>query len=163
MTRDRARIEALGLCASLAGVAAFAGANGVLTTRAQPWFGELDKPARTPPGKAFAPAWAVAAAAHAVSGWLVWRSDARRAEFDVPALGSYGVQMALHTAWPLLFFGFRRPALALIEICVLWLAVSLTIHEFARQHRFAAALLVPYLAWVTYTALINANIWWRNR
>ncbi len=153
----------MGLGASLAGIAAFAGANGVLANRAHPWFHELDKPARTPAEGAFVPLWALAAATHAVAGWLVWRGDARRAEFDVPAIGSYGVQMALHTAWPLLFFGLRRPAIALIEICVLWLAVSLTIHEFARRHRFAAALLVPYLAWVTYAALINAHIWWRNR
>ena len=63
----------------------------------------------------------------------------------------------------MLFFGIRRPALALVDICVLWLAIVLTIREFGRKHRFAAALLVPYLAWVTYAAALNAGVWWRNR
>ena len=46
---------------------------------------------------------------------------------------------------------------------MLWLAVALTIREFARRHRFAAALLLPYLAWVSYVAVVNLDVWRRNR
>ncbi|HEX7225158.1 MAG TPA: tryptophan-rich sensory protein, partial [Candidatus Limnocylindria bacterium] len=34
---------------------------------------------------------------------------------------------------------------------------------FARRRAAAAALLVPYLAWVTFAAALNLAIWRRNR
>jgi tryptophan-rich sensory protein len=127
------------------------------------WYRTLDKPGFTPPDAVFGPAWALLYANQAVAAWLVWRGDARQATYDVPALSSYGVQLGLNLAWPFLFFGLRRPGLALVEICVLWLAIAVTIRDFARRHRFAATLLLPYLAWVSYAGLLNASIWWRNR
>jgi translocator protein len=163
MGGDRARIEALGLAGSLATVGAVAGAGGVVTTRGLGWYRSLDKPRLTPPDAVFGPMWALLYAAQAVSAWLVWRGDSEHGEYDVPAMSAYWLQLGLNFAWTMLFFGLRRPALALLDICVLWLAIALTIREFARKHRFAAAMLVPYLLWVTYAALLNAGVWWRNR
>lgn len=163
MTEDRHTIEALGLAASLAGVGVVAGVGGAVTSRGLPWYRQLVRPRYAAPDAVFGPAWAVLYAGQAVAAWLVWRGDARRAEYDVPAMTSYGVQLGLNLVWTLLFFGLRRPAVALAEICVLWLAIAVTIREFARKHRFAAALLLPYLAWVTYAAALNAGLWWRNR
>jgi tryptophan-rich sensory protein len=160
---DRRTIEALGLAGSLAGVGLAAGIGGVVTSRGLPWYRRLEKPPYAPPDWGFGPTRALLYATQAVSAWLVWRGDARRAEYDVPAMISYGAQMALNLTWVLLFFGLRKPALALAEICVLWVAIVVTIREFARKHRFAAALLVPYLAWVTYAAVLNAGYWRRNR
>ena len=103
------------------------------------------------------------AASQAVGAWLLWRAEDRRDALDVPALSSYAVQLWLSLAWMLLFFGLRRPALAMIEICVLWLAIALTIAEFGQRHRLAALLVLPSLAAVSYVAVLNAAIWRRNR
>jgi benzodiazapine receptor len=140
-----------------------AGVGAAVTNQGLPWYRGLRRPGYAPPGQVFGPAWAVFYASQAVAAWLVWRGDARRAEYDVPAMTSYGVQLALNLAWTVLFFGLRRPGLALLEICVLWLAVAVTVREFARKHRFAAALLLPYLLWVTYAATLNAGLWRLNR
>jgi tryptophan-rich sensory protein len=94
---------------------------------------------------------------------LVWRDDDDRDAIDVPALSSYAAQLWLSIAWLLLFFGLRRPALAMVEVCVLWIAVALTVTEFGRRHRFAALLVVPSLGAVTYLAVLNTVIWRRNR
>lgn len=91
------------------------------------------------------------------------RGDALRGSYDVPAFTAASTQLGLSLAWLLLFFGLRRPGLALVEVCAFWLAVAVTVREFARRHRFAASLLLPYLGWVTYAAAVNANVWWRNR
>lgn len=163
MSANRARVDALGLAASLATVGAVAGAGGWVTSRRLDWYRRLDKPPLTPPDAVFGPVWGVLYACQAIAAWLVWRGDASRAEYDVPALTSWWVQLGLNLVWTLLFFGLRRPAIALVDICALWLAIVLMIREFARKHRFAAALLVPYLVWVTYAAALNAGIWWRNR
>jgi benzodiazapine receptor len=115
------------------------------------------------PGPAFHALWSLAYASQSVGAWLVWRSDASRGAYDVPAFAAYGSQLGLGVAWALLFFGLRRPALALIDVCVLWLAIAITITEFARRHRYAAMLLFPYLGWATYAAVINSAAWWASR
>ena len=103
------------------------------------------------------------AASQAIGAWLLWRAEDNRDAVDVPALSSYAVQLWLSLAWMLLFFGLRRPALALIEICVLWVAIAITIAEFGQRHRIAAVLVLPSLAAVTYVWLLNASVWRRNR
>src|SRR5579875_1357095 len=155
--------RAAALVGSFGAVGGVAGIGGIVTSRSLRWYSRLERPSWTPPDAAFAPVWSVMYAAQAVSAWLVWRADDDRDSVDVPAMVSYSTQLALNFAWTLLFFGLRRPGLALVDIAVLWLAIVVPVREFGRRHRFAAALLLPYLAWVAYAAALNAAIWWRNR
>ena len=75
----------------------------------------------------------------------------------------YFGQLALNATWSFLFFGLHSPGAALVEIVALWLAILATIVTFARRDRLAAALLVPYLVWVSFAAFLNAAIWSLNR
>jgi tryptophan-rich sensory protein len=75
----------------------------------------------------------------------------------------WAIQLALNAAWTGLFFGVHRPGLAFAEIVVLALAVAVTIGLFARVSLPAALLLVPYLAWVCFAAVLNGVIWSLNR
>jgi translocator protein len=109
------------------------------------------------------PLWAGALGSQLAAGWLVVSGDAHDGEYDVPAFAAFSTQMMLSLAWLLLFFRFRRPALALVDISVLWVATALTVREFARKHRVAAALVLPYLLWVSYAALVNGRVWWHAR
>jgi tryptophan-rich sensory protein len=155
--------DALGLAGALTGVTGVAAISGAVISRRLSWYDTLEKPALTPPRLVLGPAWTVLYANQAVAAWLVWRGDAQRAQFDVPAIFSYAVQLALNLGWTLLFFGLKKPAWALFDLCVLWLAIAVTIREFARQHRVAAAMLLPYLAFITYAVGLNTAIWLRNR
>ena len=96
----------------------------------------------------------------AVAGWRVWRS----APLDVTrrALAVFAVQLALNLAWSFVFFGFQSIGLALVEIVVLWLAIAANTILFWRLDRWAGALLVPYLVWVAYAAVLNAALWLLN-
>lgn len=148
------------LVTSLAAVSAAAGIGGAGTAAGvRTWYPSLDRPSWRPPDDAFGPVWTVLYAANAVSAWLVWRANPRQAR---SALTLYGAQLALNAAWPLLFFGLKRPGLALIEIAMLWVAIAATIAAFARRHRVAALLLVPYLGWVTFALALNRALWRRN-
>jgi len=60
------------------------------------------------------------------------------------------------------FLRNARPGLALIEIIFLWAAVLACIILFWRISIFSAALLLPYLAWITYATYLNAEIWRLN-
>jgi tryptophan-rich sensory protein len=115
------------------------------------------------PGPGFHATWSVAVATQLVGAWLAWRADAERGEYDIPAFLAYAGQATMGIAWALLFFGLRRPALALVAVCTLWVAVAVSIIEFARRHRYVALLLFPYAVWVGYAALVNAAAWWTDR
>jgi translocator protein len=157
------RARAAALAGSLGAVTGVAGVGTILTGHSRRWYSRLDRPAWSAPESVLGPVWSLLLASQAVSAWLVWRADDDRDSVDVPALASYSTQLALNLAWSLLFFGLRRPGLALVDICVLWLAVLVTVREFGRRHRFAAALLLPYLGWIGYAAALNTAIWLRNR
>ena len=115
------------------------------------------------PGRAFHALWSAAYASQSVGAWLVWRAEASRGEYDVPGFAFYAAQLGLGVAWALMFFGLRRPALSMATASMLWLAVALTVTEFARRHRFAAMLLFPYLAWATYAAVVSWASWHTRR
>jgi tryptophan-rich sensory protein len=156
-------VRALGLTGSLGGITTTAGTGAVLIHAARPWYDALDKPRWASPTIAFAPAWSLVAASQAIGAWLAWRADDDRDALDVPAVSSYAVQLWLSLAWLLLFFGLRKPGIALLEAAVLWVALSMTVTEFARRHRIAAALMLPSLFAVSYLGALNFEIWRRNR
>jgi tryptophan-rich sensory protein len=148
---------------SLAGwlVASFVPAAIGAPFTAQSWYRGLQKPDWSPPGSVFGPVWTVLYSLMGVSAWLVatgGRDDGRRA-----ALAAFGSQLALNAAWTPIFFGLRRPGLALIEIGAMWVAIAVTTVLFLRQRVLAGLLLLPYLAWVSFATLLNAAIWRRNR
>ncbi len=119
------------------------------------WYDTLDKPSFNPPSWVFGPVWTTLYLLMAVAAWLVWRSDDRRRR---PALALFAGQLVLNAVWSPLFFGARLPGWALAEIVVLWLAVAATTAWFWSIDRRAGALLVPYLAWVSFAAVLNAEI-----
>jgi tryptophan-rich sensory protein len=139
-----------------------AGAVGGLATAAglRDWYPALDKPSWNPPGWVFGPVWSVLYVLIGVAAWLVWRE---RADAAVGvALGVWALQLVLNSVWPWLFFGLHLPGWAFAEILVLWAAIAATIVLFRDASPAAAWLLVPYLAWVSFAALLNGAIWRLN-
>ena len=51
---------------------------------------------------------------------------------------------------------------ACVEIVILWLAILATAVTFFRHSQLAAALLLPYLAWVSFATILNFTIWSLN-
>ena len=131
--------------------------GGLATAAAIPgWYATLAKPSWTPPDWVFGPAWTTLYILMAVAAWLVWR---RRRLVEVRgALVAWWAQLALNLLWTMLFFGLRQPLWGLIEIVALWIAIAITIALFYRVRPLAAALLVPYIAWVSYAISLNAGI-----
>lgn len=147
----------LGLAAFGVAVAAAAliGGLGVAGTSAE--YRALEQPSWAPPSWLFGPVWTVLYILIAISGWLVWR----RTGWST-ALTVFAVQLLLNAAWTPIFFGFGQYGLALVDIVVLWFVLGATIALFWRVSRPAAALLLPYWAWVTFATALNAAIWSLN-
>lgn len=140
------------------GVSALGGA--ITAGPVKSWYPGLVKPAITPPDIAFPIVWTILFALMAIAAWLVWRAAGWRAARGAFAL--FAIQLALNLGWSALFFGRQQIGWALAEIVLLWLAIAATAVAFHRHHRWAAWLLLPYLAWVGYATLLNALIWRAN-
>lgn len=146
----------LGFLALTAGAAALG--SWATFSGLRDWYASLRKPSWTPPSWLFGPVWTVLYALMAVAAWRVWRRLDAEPKARKEALACWGFQLALNAAWSWLFFGFRQPTLAFFELLSLWLVILATLVSFARIDRPAAALLVPYLAWVTFAGALNGAI-----
>ena len=141
----------------LALVFTVAGVGGWLTSMGMPgWYMGLEKPSWNPPSWLFGPVWTALYIGMAVAAWLVWREAGLDGAGN--ALVLFFVQLGLNLAWSGIFFGLRAPGWALVEIFTLWVAVLFTTLLFFRHSTWAGVLMVPYLLWVGFAAVLNAAI-----
>ena len=124
------------------------------------WYPKLEKPDFNPPGWVFGPVWSLLYLLMGIADYIVSRQGETEAVTNARTI--YRVQLVLNSAWSVLFFGLRSPLAALVEIVFLWVAIVATILAFARVSKVAALLLVPYLLWTTFAAVLNTAIWRKN-
>ncbi|MCC5812290.1 MAG: tryptophan-rich sensory protein [Ectothiorhodospiraceae bacterium] len=124
------------------------------------WYASLQKPPWTPPNWVFAPAWTLLYGLMAVAAWLVWRR--RRQHGARAALVAFLVQLLFNAAWSWLFFGMNAVGVAMLDILLLILAITMTMGLFFHVSRTAGWLMLPYLLWVLYASSLNAAIWVMN-
>lgn len=154
------RAQAAGLLGWLALTFAAAGLGGLASAQAGAFYAALARPAWSPPGWLFGPVWGVLYLLMGVAAWLVWRRHGLRGA--APALGLYVAQLAANALWTWLFFAWRQGAWAFIEILALWLLIAATVAAFWRRQPLAGALLLPYLAWVSFAADLTWAVWRLN-
>ncbi|TFW11415.1 tryptophan-rich sensory protein [Massilia arenosa] len=139
---------------------AAAGLGAWASVHAAEFYAQLNKPEWAPPAGVFGPVWTLLYALMAWAVWLVWRirgwSTAPR------TLALYLGQLAANALWSWLFFGWHLGAAAFIEVLVLWLLIAATIVAFHKVQRFAAWLLAPYLAWVSFATALTFAVWRAN-
>jgi tryptophan-rich sensory protein len=124
------------------------------------WYAGLVKPSFNPPNWIFGPVWSVLYIAMAYAFYRVVvsaESPVRRAAFI-----AFLVQVVLNGGWSFAFFGAHSPGLGLLVVAALWCAVLATLLLFWRIDRMAGWLFVPYLAWVSFAALLNAAVFRLN-
>ncbi|HEY0917105.1 MAG TPA: TspO/MBR family protein [Solimonas sp.] len=154
------RHQFLGLVAwlLLAGLAAAVGA--VASADAARFYTQLQQPSWAPPAAVFGPVWSLLYLLMGIAAWLVWRGGPRSGRQQ--ALGLFSAQLAVNALWSWLFFAWHRGALALADVLLLWILLAATLVAFWRLRPLAGLLLLPYLAWVSFAALLNAVVWHLN-
>jgi translocator protein len=142
------------LVVALAATATVTAVGGVIVAFArEPWYDNLRQPSWAPPGWVSVP---LAIAVHllvGVAGWRIWvRAPGSN------ALTLWVVQLGLGLGWTVLFFGLWVPRWALAEAALLAVVVAATVATAWPRSRVAAALLIPYLAWIAGLMTLNAAI-----
>jgi tryptophan-rich sensory protein len=130
---------------------------GAWLTELSSWYYALRKPAWQPPDWLFGPAWSVILALASLSAFLGWHSpEGSESRTLIAAL--FAANGVLNILWSPLFFKLRRPDWALIEVPFLWLSILVPIIVLAPISTIASLLLAPYLAWVSFAAVLNLTI-----
>jgi tryptophan-rich sensory protein len=160
MNRMSKLTDILGLAGWLAASFVTGAAGSIASVNAPSFYGQLVQPAWAPPAWLFGPVWSVLFVLMGVSAWLVWRKHGFRGAGV--ALGLFVAQLLANALWSWLFFAWQQGVMAFIEIIVLWVLIAATLRAFWRLHRVAALLLVPYLAWVSFAAVLNLALWRLN-
>jgi tryptophan-rich sensory protein len=145
---------------------AFAAALGVaivggLMSDIGPWYDSLIKPDWQPPNSLFAPVWTLIYALTAAAGALAWWNSPDR-DSKLNVLIWFSFNALFNVLWSLLFFRMHRPDWALTEIALLWVSIVVLIYVCFSRSKLAVLLLLPYLAWVTFAAFLNAEIYRLN-
>jgi len=132
------------------------------TTGPDSWYSSINKPSFNPPGWLFGPVWTFLFILMGISLFLILKQG-----FSNPAAKTalliFAAQFILNILWSALFFGMQSPLAAFIEIVILWIFILWTIIAFYPISRPAAYLLIPYILWVSFAAILNFSIYMLNK
>lgn len=124
------------------------------------WYAGLVKPWFSPPAWIFAPVWTILYAMMGGAIYLVIRNGVNSK--NLKGFYLFGAQLSLNILWSLIFFGLKNPFASFIEILFLEASIILTAVEFYKVDKTAAYLLVPYILWVAFAAVLNFWVWRLN-
>ena len=125
------------------------------------WYQTIQRPSWNPPNWIFGPVWTILYILMGIALYLIWKSDASRT-VKRNAIVLFSIQLILNFFWSIIFFNQHQPGFAFIEIGVMWVMILLTSFAFAKINTTAAWLLVPYISWVSFAAILNFTIWKLN-
>ncbi|MEP6764030.1 MAG: TspO/MBR family protein [Gemmatimonadaceae bacterium] len=152
-------LSALGILLTITVVAA---AVGTIASIAAPEFYlGLNRPTWAPPSSVFAPVWTVLYVLMAIAAWTVVRIQGWKQSMSGIVL--YCAQLVANALWTWLFFRWHTGVGAFVDIMILWVLIVSTIAMFWKAHWVAGALLLPYLAWVSFATCLTWAVWQANQ
>jgi len=154
------RAQVAGLAAWLALTFVAAAVGAAASIQAKSFYAQLVRPDWAPPAFVFGPVWTVLYLLMGIAAWLVWRQTGLAGARG--ALSLYLLQLVLNALWSWLFFGWHLGAAAFADVVLLGVFIAWTAAAFRRVSILAAGLLLPYLFWVCFAALLNYSIWQLN-
>jgi len=156
--------------AALATVGVVLGASALVGRRNAPdpshpgirrWYRRLDKPGYTPPDAAFGAVWPVLETGLAVGGYRLLRHPAGRARNA--AIGLWLANSAMVGGWTQLFFRQKRLGASAAASGAMVATGAAYVMAAAKVDRPAAAMGVPFVAWLGFATLLAERIWRDNQ
>lgn len=122
------------------------------------WYQTLHQPDFNPPSWVFAPVWTVLYVMIGITAGLLWID---RKKF--PLLFSlFILQLMFNFSWSFIFFIAENISWALMDILALWLCLLVVVLRAFYIKKVVAWLLLPYLFWTSFAAILNFYLWQLN-
>ena len=137
----------------------FASAIGGFTTTSfkEPWYSQIILPSFNPPSWVFAPVWTTLYIKMSVAIWKIWINT-----FDLKLLKLYFIHLFFNGTWSIVFFGFHKIGLALINLIIIIAFIIVLMKKYLIRDRFSFYLMIPYFLWSSYALILNSSIFLLN-
>jgi translocator protein len=131
--------------------------GSLITTPEIPvWYASLNKPFFSPPNAVFGPVWTIIYICMGISLFIIWQKKYYR------GFVLFGIQLLLNFSWSVLFFGMHDVSGAFIDILLLLCVIIIYAVVVWKVNRSASALFFPYIAWVSFAAVLNGAYLYLN-
>lgn len=149
------------LVASFAIVLAAGVLGAVFSLNAKSVFSSLAKPSFAPPASVFAPVWTVLFLLMGIAFYRVWTKGADKHEVRT-AIFYFLTQLLFNVLWCVLFFSLEMRLASFVDIIILLIYIVITTLKFFKIDKCAGFLMIPYLLWVTFAAVLNFALFLLN-
>ena len=156
-------LPALGMVGAVLGVSALIGRQNAPDPShpgIRRWYRRLDKPGFTPPDAAFGLVWPMLETGLGVGGYRLLRQPSGPARNA--ALGLWLANTAMIGGWTQLFFRERRLGASALASGAMVATGAAYVATAARTDKPAAALAIPFVAWLGFATLLAERIWRDN-
>ena len=136
-----------------------ASAIGGFTTTSfkEPWYSQIILPSFNPPSWVFAPVWTTLYIMMSVAIWKIWINS-----FDLKLLKLYFIHLFFNGTWSIVFFGFHKIGLALINLIIIIAFITMLMKKYLIRDRISFYLMIPYFLWSSYALILNTSIFLLN-
>ena len=136
-----------------------ASAIGGFTTSTfkEPWYSQIILPSFNPPSWIFGPIWSMLYLMMSIGAWLTWINN-----FNKRQLNIYFVHIFFNATWSIIFFGFHRIDLALLNLIIILLFILILMKIYFTESKISFYLFIPYLVWSSYALALNITIFLLN-
>ena len=120
----------------------------------------VKQPHFAPPAVLFPIVWTILYALMGFSAYIIESSP--QTPQRNRALVLYYVQLFFNFLWSFIFFNFKNYLAAFVWIVALLILIIATTIEFYKIKPIAGYLMIPYILWVTFAAVLNFSIYLLN-
>lgn len=128
----------------------------------QRYYNSLQKPFFAPPSNIFGIVWPVLYLIIIVSfGWVLYRILAKRVwSFKLGVV--FIINLVANALYTPLFFNWRLPFLATLDILVVWITILFIMKLMWNQARWVTYAQIPYVLWVSFATILQISILFKN-
>lgn len=130
---------------------AFIGSQFTSQNTSTEWYEQI-KPSITPPNWIFPIVWNILFILIIISFYLTLVNTKKHRDHVYTV---FYINFVLNILWSVIYFGLKDPLFAFLEIIVLGVSILVLIKTSYEVNKTAAYLLIPYLVWVTFAAILN--------
>ena len=120
------------------------------------WYNTLNRAPWSPPNYIFGIVWPILYVLMTFSFILVWKN--KKCFPYCSALTIFLIQLAFNLSWTTIFFYYKMPKLALLDIVLIIYLSLMTYQSFIKVNKMAAYLFIPYICWLFLALSLNTYI-----
>lgn len=127
------------------------------------WYHQLTQPSFAPPYWLPFVMWSLVYMLMGCSAGIIWQVAVKSSSSVTTKFAKQGIilfilHLTFNLFFPVLLIGLHLPKIALADMIILIIFIGILIRHFFYLNRLASYLLIPYLIWIIYAAILNISI-----